>query len=95
MAARRASVRRAVRRPRHRHARVGRGVTVGSRWLVAAERGLDDEPVLQSASALVALGCESLSSRAGTLSLTHERIDSTTDALERRIDDHSMRRRSA
>ena len=61
------------------------------RWLEAAEDGLDDETVLETASALVELGCAAMSN----LDVDAETIAHTADVLGRRITDHSMRRHSA
>jgi len=61
------------------------------RWLDAARHGLDDEAVLEAASAIVELGCSAMSS----LDVGPAEVDRVTEHLERRIADHSMRRHSA
>lgn len=61
------------------------------RWLEAARHGLDDETVLETASALIELGGAAMSN----LDVDTQTITLATDALERRITDHSMRRHSA
>lgn len=61
------------------------------RWLAAARRGLDDEPVLEAASAVVELGCAAM----GSLDVDRTTRQRTVDALERRITEHAMRRHTA
>lgn len=62
-----------------------------NRWLDAARHGLDDEPVLEAASAIVELGCAAMTA----LDVDAATVRETSEALERRIADHSMRRHSA
>jgi glutamate--cysteine ligase len=64
---------------------------VADRWLEAARHGLDDEPVLEAASAIVELGCAAMTA----LDVDAATVQETNEALERRIADHSMRRHSA
>lgn len=61
------------------------------RWLEAARDGLDDELVLECASALVELGCDAMT----RLGIDGAAISRTAASLERRIVDHSMRRDTA
>jgi glutamate--cysteine ligase len=61
------------------------------RWLEAARDGLDDELVLECASALVDIGCDAMC----RLDVDSVEVSRTTAVLERRIVDHSMRRHTA
>jgi len=61
------------------------------RWLEAARRGLDDEPVLEAASALVEIGAAALP----RLGVDDGRQVRLVDTLERRIAQHAMRRHTA